>query len=131
MTDSQNQQNAVLTLSSVTVSLGSGSITDGTYTIIQSSTNGSGSGFICKATFSSNATTAITIINGGSNYTAGNTITFTNQNNETNSLVLTIDTVGDVVINGGNAINLTVVDSDTEHLLDTLRRSISKKLVLL
>ena len=124
----QNQQNSVLTLTSVTVSLASGSITDGTYTIIQSSTDGSGSGFICSAVFSSNATTAITILNGGSNYTAGNTITFTNQNNETNSLVLTIDTVGPVVINGGNAINLTLADADTGHLLDTLRRSITREI---
>ncbi len=123
----RNQQNSVLTLSDVTVNLGSGSITNGTYTIIQSSTNGSGKGFMCSATFSSNATTAITILNGGSGYTAGNTITFTNQNGETNSLVLTIDTVGDVVINGGNAIDLTLADTDTGPLLDTLHRSVTRE----
>ena len=41
-----------ITLASVTVNLAGGSITDGTYTIIQSSTDGSGSGFICSAVFS-------------------------------------------------------------------------------
>ena len=86
--------NGVLTFSDTTVSLSSGSITDGTYTISQSSTNGSGTGFICKATFSSNATTEVKIVSHGSGYSAGNTITFTNQNSETNSLVLTVATVG-------------------------------------
>ena len=88
---------SVLSLSDVTVALASGSITNGTYSFTQSATSGSGTGFAADITFASNATTAVTITNPGQGYSAAETITFTDNNSETNSLVLTVATVGDTL----------------------------------
>jgi hypothetical protein len=88
---------SVLSFSDVTVTLASGSITNGTYSLIQSATSGSGTGFAADITFASGATTAVTITNPGQGYAVANTITFTDSNSQTNSLVLTIATVGDTL----------------------------------
>ena len=71
--------------SNITISNGDGSITI--------AASGGGTGMTLTMVVASNATTSLVVVNPGQGYAAGDTVTFTNQNSQTNSLVLTIDVV--------------------------------------
>ena len=77
-----------------TQALASGTLSNGTYTAVaHSATSGSGSGMTVTMVVASDATTSLVVVNPGQGYVATDTVTFTNQNSQTNSLVLTIDVV--------------------------------------
>ena len=78
-------------LNEYTVALASGTLDTGTYTAVaHSATSGSGSGMTLTIGIASGATDSWTIVNSGTGYIVGDTVTYTNQNSQTNSLVLTI-----------------------------------------
>jgi hypothetical protein len=78
-------------LNEYTVALASGTLDTGTYTAVaHSATSGSGSGMTLTIGIASGATDSWTIVNSGTGYVVGDTVTYTNQNSQTNSLVLTI-----------------------------------------
>ena len=85
---------SVFAFNTDTQALASGTLSNGTYTAVaHSATSGSGSGMTLTMVVASNATTSLVVVNPGQGYAAGDTVTFTNQNSQTNSLVLTIDVV--------------------------------------
>ena len=90
-----DRSGSVFSFSDDTVALASGTLSNGTYTAVAPSSDDSpnGSGLTVTMVVASDATTSLTIVNPGQNYLVGETVTFTNQNSQTNSLVLTIAAV--------------------------------------
>ncbi|MDP7365775.1 MAG: hypothetical protein QGH83_00735, partial [Candidatus Pacebacteria bacterium] len=90
----EGNDGGVISFSDDTVALASGTLSNGTYTAVaHTGTDGSGLGMTVTMVIASNATTSLTIVNPGQGYMVGDTVTFTNQNSQTNSLVLTIATI--------------------------------------
>ena len=121
----------VSTFDSDTVALASGTLSNGTYTVVaHSATSGSGSGMTVTMTIASNATTAVTIVNPGQGYAVDDTITFTNQNSQTNSLVLTLASIVEGIPlhrlsgTGPAALTLSKTDTDEGFYVDTTEYSL-------
>ena len=89
-----DRSGSVFSFNTDTQALASGTLSNGTYTAVAHTVDGDvGSGMTVTMVIASNATTSLTVINPGQGYSATDTVTFTDQNGQTNSLVLTIAAV--------------------------------------
>ncbi len=107
------------------VALDSGTITDGIYTLSQSNTSGSGTGISVTITFENDKTTSIIIVDGGSGYAANDTVTFTNNNSQINSLVLTVRDISNNFSATGNPV---IFINTKQFFSDNTETSYSNKL---